>query len=289
MAIFASRQGINRFAGPTRIIGLLDKNILFLVVFPGQPQEIMLVSSRRLPQPTFSSFSSIPPAPRRQPHPLGLGFPGTAPCDLKRLCTMPFGSYASKSGRRRTQRSFTPYGEPLEGRNLLSGGVVVGPLPIIRDNHLNDTLDQAQLLGNLTEGGVQVLGTLGAPSSAATEVDWFGFTLTAAAQVNLRLGGQTPFVGALSLYNSDPGDYGELYDPLGYRQLSQVDGGTTGGPVSLAENLGPGDYFVAVSGSGNDYFHPFIADSGFAGMTGDYQLFITAPDLAHDPGNGPQV
>src|SRR5262249_5463220 len=82
-------------------------------------------------------------------------------------------------------------------------------------------------------------------------------------------------------------------DPLGHRLVAQVQG-TTGG-TSLVRELAAGTYFVAVSGAGNRYFHPYVADSGFVGCSGAFALGVEADDVAQpvgptvltsDPNNG---
>jgi hypothetical protein len=69
--------------------------------------------------------------------------------------------------------------------------------------------------------------------------------------------------GVLSLYQQDA-----LAPPLGYQRIAQSD--PTGLlPVTvLTQTLLPGTYFVAVSGAGNRYFSPVVADSGTAGPAG---------------------
>src|SRR5262245_60047882 len=102
--------------------------------------------------------------------------------------------------------------EELEGRQLLSG---ILPLPMLSAAADNYTLNQAQDLGNLnTTGGAVVLGQLGSSSLGAVEVDWYRFTLTAPAAVSLSTLDQqlgSSFASVLSLYNSDPFDFGDYY------------------------------------------------------------------------------
>ena len=54
------------------------------------------------------------------------------------------------------------------------------------------------------------------------------------------------------------------------------------------QDLGPGDYYVAVSGGGNTEFSPVIAGSGFQGTMGVYELAVGATDLGL-AGDGPTV
>ncbi len=56
----------------------------------------------------------------------------------------------------------------------------------------------------------------------------------------------------------------------------------------MTQDLGPGDYFVAISGAGNLDFSPVIAGSGYDGATGNYELTIRATDLGLS-GDGPTV
>src|SRR6202035_5138363 len=71
------------------------------------------------------------------------------------------------------------------------------------------------------------------------------------------------------------------YDPLGHRLLVQqqaaAGGNEDGSPI--VRSLAAGDYYVAVSGAGNFYFHPFVAGSGYPGSTGPYRLLFQATDL----------
>src|SRR5262249_7528905 len=72
-------------------------------------------------------------------------------------------------------------------------------------------------------------------------------------------------------------NFNDPYDPLGHRLLAQS--GQATGDAHLDRDLGPGTYYVAVSGAGNRYFDPFLADSGLVGDGGDYALLVTAGDL----------
>ena len=139
----------------------------------------------------------------------------------------------------------------------------------------NDTLDIAQALGELgTQGSVEVLGHVGGYSGPA-DVDWYGFTLDHTAAVVFTVGGNRAGNPVLSLYNSDPFDFGDPFDPVHNRQLGQ----TPDGSDRLEFVLGAGTYFAAVSGSGNRYFHPYLAGSGSAGVEGDYTLTVQATGL----------
>jgi hypothetical protein len=65
--------------------------------------------------------------------------------------------------------------------------------------------------------------------------------------------------------------------------MQQADG------VDLDRTLSAGTYIIAVSGHGNNDFHPFLAGSGLAGTTGSYQITVTADPLPIDPAAGPTV
>ncbi len=92
----------------------------------------------------------------------------------------------------------------------------------------------------------------------------------------------------VSLYNNDPNDFGDFFDTLGHRLLAQAGGGS-GAPSVVSLSLDAGTYYVAVSGAGNQYFNPFLADSGYPGSPCNYDLRLTATDLPDAPGDGPVV
>jgi hypothetical protein len=170
--------------------------------------------------------------------------------------------------------------EGLEPRCLLSAA---GSLP--PDALFHETLDQALDLSALAPGvPVSVSGAIGAGPHGAADVNWYEFELSAPADVHLMaLHGPTgsPLTATLSLYNDapfDPFSPIDPYTPDGHRLLAQDDAGTHAGPAVLDRLLGPGKYWVAVSGSGNDLFYPFLADSGLDGRTGSYTLSVTTSD-----------
>jgi hypothetical protein len=191
--------------------------------------------------------------------------------------------------------------EALETRSLPSVTTWPGLLHPIAEIEPNDTLDQAQNLGDLsTTPRAEVIGSIS--NSSGGGVDWYSFTLDSAASVSIsapKASGNASPVTTISLYNSDPGDSNDPYDPLGYRLLEQADSAVQPGTAQVAQasslpgpierRLAPGTYYVAVSGSGNHYFNPFLADSGYPGATGDYGLLITAADLGIEPTDGPAV
>jgi methionine-rich copper-binding protein CopC len=178
--------------------------------------------------------------------------------------------------------------EALEPRNLLSG-----PGSTLAEMEPNDTLDVAQSLGALGGlGAAEAVGTIGNGPSGAADVDWYRFRLDRTAMVTLTtaaLPGGPAFRGVLSLYNDDPHDVGDPYDPMGHRLLAQGDGGVPGGVDTIVRLLGPGTYEVAVSGAGNLNFNPFLAGSGTPGATGDYALLADAVEAGPGPGDGPAV
>jgi hypothetical protein len=174
---------------------------------------------------------------------------------------------------------------------LLSGPGTLSP-----DALFHETLDAALDLHSLGVGSqVAAAGTLGAGPQGAADVNWYKFVVSGTAEVRLALlpgASSRPLAGTLSLYNDaplvlDPFTLSptDPYTPDQHRLLAQYDGGAINGPnplVSIDRLLGPGTYWVAVSGSGNDYFAPFLAGSGLNGRTGSYRLSITAGD----PGPG---
>jgi hypothetical protein len=169
--------------------------------------------------------------------------------------------------------------ESLEGRCLLSASAIV----------VNETLDAALGLGALGTGvQVQAAGGIGSGPAGAADVNWYDFYLSNTAEVRLTAGpgaSGPPLTATLSLYNQAPYTfdfdtftYIDPYTPDGYRLVAQDDAGTHSGPATIDRLLGPGYYWVAVSGSGNDAFYPFLADSGLYGRTGSYQLSVATSD-----------
>jgi methionine-rich copper-binding protein CopC len=182
--------------------------------------------------------------------------------------------------------------EALEPRRLLA--LAVGPpLPrLITEAEPNDTLDQAQNLGDLnTSPAVAVTGIIGNSPAAPAGVDWYHFRLDGPTDVQFTaLASATDRLPpVLSLYVADPFNPGDPATQLGDRQLTQAAGIAPGGVTYLDRGLAAGNYFVAVSGAGNRYFHPFLAGSGYDGQTGAYRLDLAAAPLAVAPGDGPVV
>ena len=136
-----------------------------------------------------------------------------------------------------------------------------------------------------------MFGSIGSGAAGAADVTWYQFELTDSARVDFRVstpGGDPPFASVLSLYNNDPQDFNDPYDLDGHRLLAQDQANPMDGAAHYAQDLGPGDYFVAISGAGNLDFSPVIAGSGFDGATGRYDLTIGATDLGL-AGAGPAV
>ncbi len=184
--------------------------------------------------------------------------------------------------------------ETLETRLVPAPFTWTGTFPAKAEVEPNDTINRAQDLGDLTQQGqAGVVGTVtDDPTSLSGAVDWYQFTLTAPADVHLATldkAGGSRLVSVLSLYNSDAFDFADSLDPLQHRLLAQDDGSTYGGDARIDRLLGPGTYFVAVSGAGNRYFHPQLPNSGYAGSVGDYGLAITTTDAGIAPGDGPAV
>jgi methionine-rich copper-binding protein CopC len=172
--------------------------------------------------------------------------------------------------------------EALEGRSLPSGL----PLVVIP----NETIDGAQDLRSLSQP-VEASGSIGNGPDGAADVTWYHFDLGDPARVDLLLetpAGDPPFAGVLSLFNNDPQDYADPYDLDGHRLLAQVEANPSDGVADYVQNLGPGDYFVAISGAGNLDFSPVIAGSGYDGATGSYELTISSSGLGLS-GDGPTV
>jgi hypothetical protein len=154
---------------------------------------------------------------------------------------------------------------------------------LLLDRPAGPILTQAADIG-LLDGSVSVAGAI----DAGAEVDWYGFTLDRPAAVTLSATSESDFAGVLTLYNNDLYDYGDLQNPLGYRRLAQH-AAAPDSAAELTEVLGAGSYFVAVSGAGNRYFHPLLADSGDIGSSGSYELSFSARPLDIDTTTGAVV
>jgi len=177
--------------------------------------------------------------------------------------------------------------EALETRNLLVAYVTTGLLPTYSEQEPNDTLDQATNLQDLTvTGGALVDAAIGNGAAGAADVDWYTFSLDQASRVQISSVGRTvnnPPDTVLSLYNNDVGDFNDLLDPIGHRLLQQAEADSFTGATSIDRPLAAGTYYVAVSGAGNRYFYPFLADSGLPGKTAQYILRINATDIIDPP------
>ena len=89
--------------------------------------------------------------------------------------------------------------------------------------------------------------------------------------------GASHLESVLSLYDTEAQDYSNPpinynyssppYDPLQHRLMVQVDSQSSG---YVDRELAAGTYYISVSGHGDSYFNPFLADSGYAGSTGAY-------------------
>jgi hypothetical protein len=165
--------------------------------------------------------------------------------------------------------------ESLERRDLMAS------LVAFREIEPNDVLTQAQALSDLhVADTVQVQGVIGNGTSHDADVDWYQFNVADPSRVSLALNGP----GVLTLYDTD-----SAAGPLGHQQIGQVQGTQLGRPTALPIDLLPGTYYVAVSGAGNRYFNPELADSGTIGSRGAYTLTIEASAPHFDPSGGMQV
>jgi methionine-rich copper-binding protein CopC len=178
--------------------------------------------------------------------------------------------------------------ESLDSRRLLSASIAAAPSFVP-----NETVDQPVGLVDFTSGmPFTESGTLGQGPAGAADVEWYQFTIANAATLTASLArqtGDTTFQGVLSLFNSDPYDFGDPYNSDGYRLVDQIDQTSPNTPASLDEVLSPGTYNIAISGHGNLDFHPLIASSGLPGATGSYQLTLDLTDLGPAAPNGPVV
>jgi hypothetical protein len=176
----------------------------------------------------------------------------------------------------------------LELRGLLSATSWPGLVNPQAELEPNDTLDVATSIGAVreTQAG-EFVGTIGAGTGASNDVDWFSFTLAAPERINVAAltnstGAVSPVV--LTLY----GDQMTTFDPaipLGHALLGRQQA-TSSVSAQLTVNLNAGTYYVAVSGAGNRFFHPFLADSGTSGLATDYGVRVTATAASFSVPNG---
>lgn len=211
------------------------------------------------------------------------------------------GAFIVRTTQRTPRRPYTRYPhrairlhlEALEHRTLPTNHVLSGALSSVLASESKDTIDQAQGLGDLsTLQQVEVAGTVGRGTSGAAEVDWYRFTLDRPSAITVATRTDqphSPLVSVLSLYGSSARNSNSLAVQVGYRLIAQDDGADHEGHARLDRALAAGTYFVAVSGSGNRYFHPLIAGSGYPGSAGDYELVIQAVDLNLHAADGPAV
>ncbi len=176
----------------------------------------------------------------------------------------------------------------------MAAPVAVSPAVIAVDLP-NETLDAAVELGNLsasTQPQPVEYGSLGNGSAGSADVEWYTFTLDRPTLVIAKLGrqqGDTSFKGVLSLFNNDTLDFSDPYDLQYHRLMDQVDQPADDGVTTLDPLLGPGTYYLAVSGVGNDDFNPLLAGSGLPGSTGNFDLQLTLDDPGLGTASGPQV
>lgn len=191
------------------------------------------------------------------------------------------------------RHALRPHLEALESRTLPMTHGLTGAFTTVLESEPNDTIDQAQSLGDLSSlQQIQVDGTVGRGASGDADVDWYRFTLDRPSVLTVATrAGQPghPLASVFSLYGNSTPDPHTLADQANYRLLVQDDGALHDGNARLDRELAAGTYFVAVSGKGNRYFHPLIAGSGYPGSTGDYALLLQAADLGLRSADGPVV
>ena len=205
---------------------------------------------------------------------------------------VPSAKHPRPSPSRKPRPRFRPSVELLESRTQPSATAWPSTLVPITESEPNDTLDLANALSlpwtqppgvaDTALAGVQ--GQIGTGTTPSADVDWYTFTLDRAASVQL-----TAFAVqgvTVSLYNTDTTSF-DPSDPLDHRELAQTQGVGTDGSIALERTLGPGTYDVAVSGLGNNEFNPYLADSGYAGSAGPYQLLVSASALPARSITGP--
>jgi hypothetical protein len=139
----------------------------------------------------------------------------------------------------------------------------------------NDTLVAAQVLEVEANGSIRIDAAIGDNVYGGADVDAYSFVLTQASDI-LFSGNHDGIV--LSVYSYDPDNYFDRnYGPLSGN--SRLIAQSSVGDASVQMQLPPGTYYVIVSGEGNRWFSPVLADSGLLGKEGEYQLEVTATPL----------
>ena len=198
-------------------------------------------------------------------------------------------SRSAMSGRPRSWSRERLTAESLEIRSLLSASWpgLLHPQP---EAEPNNTLDAAQDVGNVGSGSVaEFVGRIGDGGGFATDVDWYSFTLVSTGRVQLTSlpgagGASSPVV--LTLYGDQLNEFDPAL-PLQHQLRGRQEGHSNGTARPVDLRLEAGTYFVAVSGAGNRFFHPFVANSGVPGEATDYGVRISvtsgqAPTGNHD-------
>ncbi len=196
------------------------------------------------------------------------------------------------SGRARNWSRDRQTIEALEVRNLLSAVSWPGLNHPQQEASSNDTLDVAQYVGGVGHGSAaEIVGSIRVPSLSGgeseslsdsateltTDVDWYYFVLDLPGRVQLQAlpgasGATSPVV--LTLY----GDQASEFDPslpLQRHLLGRQEGNSNGLLRPVDVQLDDGAYFLAISGAGNRFFHPFVADSGVPGESTEYGVRIS--------------
>ncbi len=180
------------------------------------------------------------------------------------------------SGRARTGNRSRLTIESLEIRSLLSA-TWPGLVDPQSEAEPNNTLDVAQDVGRVDAGAsAEFVGRVGDGNQPTTDVDWFSFTLASAGRVQLMSlsaanGTTSPIV--LTLYGDQLAEFDPTV-PLQHRLLGRQEALATTDVARIDRQLAAGTYFVAVSGAGNRFFHPFVTDSGVPGQATDYGVRI---------------
>ncbi len=179
--------------------------------------------------------------------------------------------------------------EMLEGRGLLSAVSLGGAVYAHIDLEANNTLDTAQDVGSLNAQDIAAInGLIGEGTGLSTDADWYSFTLSESATVQLDVAAHSADEAAaavVSLYGGES-ELWEAHNPLRRELLEQVSSEETD---SFEVTLGAGTYFVAVTGGSNRYFHPFLADSGLPGVASEYELHLAVAPLTSATTAGAQV
>ena len=150
----------------------------------------------------------------------------------------------------------------------------------------NDTISQP-LTSELTEGTIIATGTIGDNSQlfgpqAGRDVDMLQIEAKAGQMIVVDV--DTIESSSTRLSDSQLRVFNDEGDVIAENDNGSASNESEFSFDSYLEFVAPesGDYFIGVSGGGNDVYNPFAQGSGLSGATGDYRLEVTLSGMESD-------